>query len=358
MNSERKPGHAVVTGAAGFIGRACVKEFLSRGWGVTALVHNKVPGDLAELERAGQISLRRVRLEDYGSLIPLLREARKIRGNAELSVVHCAGLASDTGRERRFRIANLDFAVNVARCLGELPGRLVFISTTDVYGLKDFVAANERTSFCNNLKNPYPRYKIEAEVELKGILPPERMVILRPAAVWGPGDTTILPRFLKFMKGSPFIVHFGRWRGTNRWPMCHIGNVSRAAYLASTGDWGLGKAINLMDSEVTSIEEYYRLIIETFFPQKRGCKSITLPFWLGYALGALSSSLSKALGMEHPLFDPTLYGLYSVSKNLDFDNSKMLELFSSAGELPVERQTALREFKEWAAGLNGYQNRG
>ena len=65
-------------------------------------------------------------------------------------------------------------------------------------------------------------------------------------------------------------------------------------------------------------DEYYRLIIETFLPRKAKMKSITLPFAAGWALGAASTLLSNALNREHPLFDPSLYSLYSVSRNLDF----------------------------------------
>ena len=140
-----------------------------------------------------------------------------------------------------------------------------------------------------------------------------------------------MPRVLDFLERSPFIVHFGRWRGRNRWPLAHAENVARAAVLAATADEARGEAYNVLDPERTTIEEYYRMLVDAFLPEKRGMRSVTLPLAAGRAAGAVSSLVSDALDLDRPLFDPSLYGLHSVSANLDFSGAKLEHRFAAHG---------------------------
>jgi nucleoside-diphosphate-sugar epimerase len=343
----------LITGAAGFIGRACVKEFQRRGWRVAAVVHEQVPDGLLAEARAGAIALVRASLERPQETERAMSQAEEALGMPISSLVHCAGRASDIGRDRCFRAANYDSVLNILATMDRFAiGRLIYLSTTDVHGIFDFGSAGEETPFSNNLANPYPKYKIRAEEEIRASLAPERYVILRPAAVWGPGDTTILPRLLQFLKGTPCLLHFGRWKGKNRWPLCYIRTVATVAALASERDEALGKAIFLLDRGTTTIEEFYRTILGIYFPQRRGIRSMTLPFWCGWIAGSISTGLSNLMGKDHPLFDPSLYGLYSVSRNLDFSDRRMMDLFRAAGEEPVSRKSALDELRAWASGSN------
>ena len=320
--------HVLITGAAGFIGGACVREFLGRGWHVTSLIHRRWSSALAGTRRV------RASITDRASLASALAG----RGPFD-AVVHCAGRASDVGSEADFRQTNLLGVQNVMACMNTAAiGRLVHVSTTDVYGLRDFRDADERTPFRNNLRNRYPKYKILAERAIAAELPPDRRVILRPAAVWGAGDTTILPRILDFLRRSPAIVHFGRWRGRNRWPLAHVENVARAAFLAASCDDALGEAYNVLDPERTTIDEYYRMLIAACLPAKAGMLAITLPFAVGWAVGWASELISNALGAKHPVFEPSRYGLYSVSCNLDFSSAKLERLFARHGEPFVTRR--------------------
>lgn len=329
------PGKRIlITGAAGFIGSACARRFLSRGWHVTALVHLRAPEGL---EGAGTI---------HGSLwAPVaLNDALDRQGPFDV-VLNCAGVASDVARVKNLMQVNYRGAQNLARWLArQEQGRLVHISTTDVYGMRDFADADESAPLQDNLRQGYPASKILAEQAIKSILPPDRYVLLRPGAVCGPGDRTLLPRVLGFLRSSPVIVHFGRWRGKNRWPLAHVNNLATAAFLAATCDEALGQAYNVVDPNSVTIEQYYQRVIEELLPHKTGMKSICLPLSAWWPFGYASSLLSRAIGNGRPVLDPSLYALHSIAANLDFSSHKLQQLFAAHDEHFVDSFEGLDQF--------------
>jgi nucleoside-diphosphate-sugar epimerase len=346
-SSSTAPGsgpYVIVTGAAGFIGAACVREFLGRGWRVTALVHRSHPERLRDLEEHPRLSLVWGSVMEREDLLRILGQRITIAGGKCAALVHCAGRATDIGWDCQFRKSNLIGVENICHAVRQLDiGRLIHLSTTDVYGVKDFVAADERTPQANNRRNPYPKYKILAEKRIRENLPPERYAILRPAFVWGPGDTTVMPRAVTFLRGSPWVVHFGRWRGRNRWPLAYVGNVARVACAAATDEAALGEAYNVVDPEPATMDEYYRMLIALFLPGQRSKRSVTLPFWMAWPVAALSTALSTLLGRDQPLFDPTLYGLRHVAHSQEFSGAKAMKMVESCGVRLIDREAALKE---------------
>jgi nucleoside-diphosphate-sugar epimerase len=219
------------------------------------------------------------------------------------------------------------------------------MSTTDVYGIRDFSGAGEDTPLANNRRNPYPKYKILAEEHIRRSLPADRYVILRPAFVWGPGDTTLMPRAIAFLRASPVIVHFGPWRGHNRWPLAYVGNVARVAWAAATSDAAPGEAYNVVDPEPTSVDDYYRLLIDLFLPERSGIRSLSLPLALAWPTAALSTAVSKLLNRQHPIYDPSLYGLWHLSHSQDFSGQKAARLLAGCGDAFINRRSALEELR-------------
>lgn len=329
------PNRILVTGAAGFIGSACAREFVRRGVEVVALVHRRRPTDLDRPTIVqGSITEGDGPWDALAQLGPFD------------AAVHCAGRATDLGRFRQFRQLNVQGVINL---IGAMPrvgiARLIHVSSTDVYGLRDFSNADESTPLARRPRNPYPRSKILAEQAVRAMLPPERYVILRPGAVWGEGDRSILPRVVEYLRHCSSVLHFGRWRGGNRWPMAHVRNVALGAYLGACCDEAAGETYNVVDAEHTTIEQFYRLIIERFLPDRSGVPSKTLPYWVGCLAGAAGTALSNLLHRDQPLFDPTLYSLRSVSCNLDFNGEKLRRLAGAHGEEFVTREAGLAQLQ-------------
>jgi nucleoside-diphosphate-sugar epimerase len=212
--------------------------------------------------------------------------------------------------------------------LSKLPKeKLVYVSSSDVYGIKDHFNADENTPMIEFPKNPYPRYKIKSEHWLRENCN-KKYVIIRPAAVWGTGDKTIENRVVEFLKASPYIVHFGKWRGQNRWPLANVDNVAKTIVAVSETNRFDNEAITIIDPDKTTIDDYYRNIAKKYLPDKT-FKNIYLPLWFGKLIGLISTVLSNILKLKEPIFDPTFYAVHHVSANLDFSSDKMIEAIST-----------------------------
>lgn len=336
----------LVTGAAGFIGSHVAELFAREGWRVFALMHHRKNPRLLRLIDAGQAETMHADLADPSAVRNLLLACRRRTGAPLDAIAHCAGRASDVGWPGAFRRANFDPVRHLGQAAQEgFARRLVHVSTTSVYGYLDHCNAREdNTPLRAFPRNPYPHFKILAEDWLRGNLPAELWSIVRPAAVWGPDDPTLAPRILRFLRRSPFIIHFGSWRGGNRWPLAHVDNVAQAILLAATRPEAPGRAVNVLDSERTTVDEFYRLLGGACLPG-RTWRTLCLPFGCGKLFGAAVSLFSNALNLSQPFFDPSLYSLYAVSRERDFSNARWLEWMAAAGRSPVTRAEGLAQLK-------------
>ncbi len=299
----------LVTGAGGFIGLNVVKEYAKYGWKVFALVHNNMPKELDSIDNVNIIQ-GDVTNNSFLS---------QFKDNVDV-VAHVAGLAKDIGSDEKFRKLNFEPVKFLSTISKE---KFVYVSSSDVYGIKDFNNADEDTPLLEYPKNPYPRYKIKSENWLRENSK-KKYVIIRPAAVWGEGDKTLESRVIEFLRTSPFIVHFGKWRGNCRWPLANVKNVAKTIVSVSAFDKYDNQAITIIDPEKTTIDEYYRKVASKYFPSKK-YKSLYLPLWVGKFVGLFSTTLSNMLNLKEPIFDPTFYAVHHVSSNLDFTCDRMLD---------------------------------
>ncbi|MBE0454873.1 NAD-dependent epimerase/dehydratase family protein [Roseovarius autotrophicus] len=184
-----------VTGAAGFVGRALVARLLDEGYGVRALVH-RTPLDITHP------ALECV----TGGLGEEAALSRLVEG-AEV-VVHVAGVVR--GRAARdFLPVNAEGVARVARIVGAqpVPPRMILISS---------LAA--RAPYLSH----YAASKREGEARLAQTALDH--AILRPPAIYGPGDKELVPLFEAMARG---IVPLPGGRGA-RASLLHVDDLARA----------------------------------------------------------------------------------------------------------------------------------
>ena len=300
----------LITGAGGYIGSNAAEFFVKQGCEVTGMVRERVAERFAD---SGAAAVK-ADLCDLASLDRIFAERHYDY------VIHIAARASDVGRDEWFRVPNFEAVKHLAELsMKHSVRRFVYLSTADVYGLHDFHGeTEEQLSFDHGAENPYPKYKIRSEEWLKANLPPDRFSCVRPCVVFGNGDTTITPRAVAFLKSSPFVVHFGKWRGQNRWPLAHVENVCKTLFAAMLLPQAGGRGVTVLDSRYTTLSQYYRELAAEHLPGKT-IRELTLPRWAILPPAWLSSTLSR----HHALFDPTLYALDTITHNLDFSNARM-----------------------------------
>lgn len=313
-------GKVFITGAGGYIGSNAVRFFLEKGYSVTGLFHRrgrKLPG--AEYIQGD--------LCEPGTFAASLRDLRPDY------ILHIGACASDVGRESVFEATNFHAATALASLAMELGvRRFVDLSTSDVYGLHDFHGESEdELQFDHHVRNPYPKYKIRTEEWLAVNLPPERYSVVRPCAVWGNGDTTLTPRAVAYLRNFPVVLHFGKWRGKNRWPLAHVENVCRTLYAAMLLPEAGGKGAIVLDPEFTTVSDFYRMIAAQYLPEKK-LREWTLPLWTILPAAWFSTTISNLLNRRTPLYDPSLYALATITSNLDFSSARMLEWLRLSGQ--------------------------
>jgi 2-alkyl-3-oxoalkanoate reductase len=207
-----------VTGATGFVGGAVCRAAREAGWTVLALGR-----------RAGA-DLR------WDITTGPLPDPPQVD-----AVVHCAGSVSDTAERRAQWTANVQGTANV---LASFPGaRVVHVSTASVYDpRRPTVRATEDQAPAVRYPDAYGASKAAAERLVRARRPDA--VVLRPHAVYGPGDPTLLPRVLGAVRRGR-LVAVGD--GTQRVSLTSVANLARACLLAAGS--GATGVFNVADDE-------------------------------------------------------------------------------------------------------------
>ncbi len=238
-----------VTGAAGFVGGAITAHLREHGHDVTPLTRRE--WDIT----AGPFDLR------------------------VDAVVHCAALADDTAPLGQAMLVNRIGTRNVVASAAG--ARIVHVSTSSVYdAFAPSVEVREGAPLPTRYLSSYSESKAAAEGEL-----PTDAVVLRPHAVYGPGDTTLLPRVLAGIRGSRLVLPEGaRVRHT----LTHVDNLAAAAALALTGPAGVYNVGDDTDVLLSAVL--------TEFLARRGRPDVTLhsiPYRAAFAAAAVAERLQR-----------------------------------------------------------------
>jgi nucleoside-diphosphate-sugar epimerase len=183
--------NVLVTGASGFVGGACLERF-ARVYGA----------------RTFGVGRRAMPVPNYAARD--LARAFDLPFRPDV-VVHCAGRSSPWGSAQEFARANVAATRNVlAFCERNGRPRLVHVSTTAVfYRNADQLGLTEDSPIGPRFVNRYAATKHASERLVEAYA--GSWAIVRPRAVFGPGDTTLFPRVLRAARAGrlPLIVRPG-----------------------------------------------------------------------------------------------------------------------------------------------------
>ena len=163
-----------VTGATGFVGGHLLKALLATGQRVRVLVRDvlRLDPDIIEsfATETGGLEIIEGDLDNLDALEKLVDGAS--------AVIHCAGAIAARDRDGFFKV-NQTGAQNVAR-------------TALDAGIKRFILVSSLAAREPQLSD-YAASKRAGEESVAGIIAKDRLVIVRPPAVYGPGDEATLP---------------------------------------------------------------------------------------------------------------------------------------------------------------------
>jgi 2-alkyl-3-oxoalkanoate reductase len=257
------PATVAVTGATGFVGRQLIERLAGTGLGLRALSRRDavaaaetVAGDLA----------------DTAALEALVAGAD--------CVVHLAGLVKSPAPEA-FERVNIEGTERLARAMAPGKARLFLVSS--------LAARHPEVS-------AYAASKRAAEEAALAILGAERVTILRPPAVYGPGDRATLLIFQQLAKG--LLVAPGP-RGA-RFSLIHVHDLVELIRAELTGDLALPALLEPDDGRPGGYG-WGDLAAIAGRTTGRRVRTIRIPTRLLRQPALLADTLARRFGLDLPL---------------------------------------------------------
>lgn len=271
-NNSQKP--ILITGATGFLGGRLARALLADGIPVRVTGRNLAIGQ--ELAAAGA-DFRPVDLRDRAGM----REVCRGVG----AVVHSGALSSAWGAYRDFFAINVRGTQNVIDgCLTHDVARLVHISSPSVMTRPEAqLNLHESEPLPESFVSMYSETKKLAEDRVHAAMTLGlQAVILRPKAIYGPGDNAIIPRIIEAAsrKRLPIIGD-----GETITDMTHVDDVVQAIRLALASEIAVGNTYCITGNSDVRIWDLITDLLDR----------------LGYEPPTRRISLAKAMGIARIL---------------------------------------------------------
>jgi nucleoside-diphosphate-sugar epimerase len=310
MNGDWRlsPGSRVlVTGATGFTGQVLVRRLVAGGAHVRAIARpSSTIGTLAD------VPVDWVRGDVFDPVV--VREACT---GAQYIVHAAAAYRTAAVRDEVYGLVHVRSTQLLAEAASRTPGfrRLVHVSTIGVHGHIDRPPADERSPFAPG--DPYQSTKAEAEQWLARAAPALGIdfAIVRPCAIYGPGDTRLLKVFRMASRG--FFVVLGT--GRTLYHLIHVEDLAAILERAAVHPAASGEAFIAGADVPIRMDDMARAIGRTL---GRRVRIVRLPAAPVFLLAGACEALCRPLGIEPPLYRRRV-AFYT--KDRAFDTSKLRE---------------------------------
>lgn len=320
------PADALVTGAAGFLGRAVVAALRAQGKTVRVLVRRPVAAFRDD--------------DGIQTVIGDLGDPRIVdHAVAGAGIVYHVGAAM-RGGPRDFEAGTVWGTRNVldaCRKHSNSPHanpRLVYVSSMSVF---DHAGRRDREVLTEDYRfEPHPQWrgaytqtKLTAEQMVADAIAKEHLpaVILRPGQIFGPGAEQVTP--------NGTIALAGRWiaigSGAQSLPLVYRDDVVDALLLAAESPQALGRTFNLVDTDSVDRTTYLQRC-----KRKLGAslKTLWVPQWVFMCLAIGVELLGRLLKRDVPL---TRYRVRSLRPLTNFDTTAAREILGWVPRIGVRR---------------------
>lgn len=312
----------LVTGATGCLGSELVRQLADQGHDVLAQGRDRALG--------AKLAGKNISFLAHDLTMPLNPQLL-----ADVEIVHhCAALSSAWGKAEVFQAINVTATrqlLQVARQAGV--SRFVFASSPSIYANgshRENVAEN--ASLPEQFSSHYARTKYEAE---KLVLAADdhagmRTIALRPRAIYGQGDRSLMPRLLAAIARGKVPMIDG---GNALIDITHVSDAARAMILAGEARAIGGEVFNITSGKAFS---FTQLLDHICALKQQNPRRINLSY-------STAMMIARGLELTHRLIMPnrepvlTCQAVASLGRSLTLDIDKAKTQLNYLPQVPIEQ---------------------
>ena len=277
----------LVTGATGFTGTALARKLCERGARVRAIARASSATDALS-----GLPIDWVRGDVFDPAVV----ARAMPGIEY--VFHLAAAYREVGlSDDVYRRVHVESTKQLAGAALGVAGfkRFVHVSTVGVHSHIEHPPADETYPF--NPGDIYQQTKAEAELWLREFAAAHKLpfTVIRPAAIYGPGDRRLLKVFK--MAAKPVFPVIGRSKGL--YHLIHVDDLTEIILMAAVHPAADGEVFIAGDPAALPLAEIVRIIAAEYGKQAR---LIRLPAWPFFLAADLCEAVCKPFGLAPPLY--------------------------------------------------------
>jgi len=296
----------LVTGGTGFTGKALVSRLIRAG------------NDVVALDYKEGIKTDEIRKWGATVIIASVTDVDAVRSAMQgVQVVHHLAAAfreldvPNTYYDE-INVGGTKVALEAARDAGVK--RFIYCSTCGVHGNVDSPPADESAPIAP--ADYYQQTKYEAEPLVQNFSAPDmKRVIVRPAAIYGPGDPERFGMIFRRVAKGTFPI-FGD--GQVFYHPLYVENFVDALVAVTEEGVGDGGTYLIADDEYVTIEDLVNRVAKAM---NRPVKTPHFPFWPLWMAGHLFEKVCKPLKITPPIF-PRRVDWYRQNRAFDISRAK------------------------------------
>lgn len=319
---------ALVTGASGFTGQTLVRKLCRLGVQVRAIARSS-----SSVESLADLPIEWVRGDVFDPRVVAQATVGVHYIFHVAAAYRDAGISDDTYRQ--VHVVSTQLLAKAVTGALEFK-RFMHVSTVGVHGHIDQPPASEEYRFSPG--DVYQETKAEGELWLREYasgtgLP---IAVVRPAAIYGPGDRRLLKLFRLATKR--FFPMFGRGKGL--YHLIHVDDLTDIFITAAFHPAGLGQVFIAGNPAPSSLVEIASTVSDEL--GGRRVRFIRLPAWPLLAAAVACEAVCKPFGLTPPLYRRRVA---FFTKDRAFDTSKLQERLGYRYSVSVEK--GLRDTARW-----------
>ncbi len=291
----------LVTGGTGFLGQHLAQALLEKGHTVHLL--GRTFTQVSALVQQGAMAVQ----ADLRDTAAVTMACAKMD-----AVYHVGALSAPWGKEDDFHAINVGGTQTVLQgCLTHNVRRLLYVSSPSVvFDGHDQHNATEAVPYPRRFASVYSLTKKLGEDLVNQSTAKLETIILRPKAIFGPGDQSLLPRLIAAARQGR-LPQIGN--GRNLVDLTYVENVVQALLLALETETAIGRTYTITNDEHVPLWEVIRAVLQQL-DLPTNLRQISLPVAL---VAARAMEWQAALTGKEPLL--TRYSAAILGRTQTYD---------------------------------------